>query len=74
VLEILHNNGDLNNANQLSKKLKINYRLVVFHLRMLEQAGLVEGKMRVAEPIYVKTKCYSISKKGKELFPRIPGI
>jgi predicted ArsR family transcriptional regulator len=74
LLEVLHNNGDLNNANQLSKKLKMSYRLVVFHLRMLEEAGLVEGKKRVAEPVYVKTKCYFITKKGRELFSRISGI
>jgi predicted ArsR family transcriptional regulator len=74
LLEVLHNDGDLNNTNQLSKKLKSNYRLIVFHLRILEKAGLVGSEIRVAEPVYVKTRCYFITKKGRELFPRISGI
>jgi predicted ArsR family transcriptional regulator len=72
ILELLSKNDKINNAGHFATELKIKYKICVFHLKTLEKAGLVEGKFALNEDI--ATKCYAITQKGKDIFPRVAGL
>lgn len=60
---------------QLERTLKIQRRVISFHLGALEKVGLVKSEFGLSQdsrPLAVKY--YSISPKGKEIFERVLGI
>lgn len=70
---ILHRllNGE-NYAAKLGQELKIERKVIAFHLVELEKYGLVESKYGLSEdkrPVAVKY--YKITPKGKEIFEHI---
>jgi predicted transcriptional regulator len=72
ILEILTKDGERNNAEHLATSLKLNYKTTVFHLKALEDAGLIEGKFALDENVAIK--CYYLTQKGKQIFSRLEGL
>ena len=61
ILEILADDGELNNVKRLSNILNVESKAMVSQLRGLQQVGLIEGK-RING---VKTMCYFLTEKAK---------
>jgi DNA-binding transcriptional ArsR family regulator len=75
ILEVLAKNSEKeknNSTEHLSTLLKLKYKTVAFHLKALEDAGLVEGKFVLIENDAIK--CYHVTNKGREIFSRLEGL
>jgi DNA-binding MarR family transcriptional regulator len=72
ILVILAKNGTENSTERLADLLKLKYKNAAFHLKILEDANLVEGKFILEGK--EATKCYFLTRKGREIFSKIEGL
>lgn len=69
LLELISSGNGSSYVAALAKELKIDYKICAFHIKKLENAGLIQGtfRMRDLEQKRMAVKYYNITKKGQEI-------